>query len=330
MSMPQRRVLITGPFNQQAKKRIQSAGFEVLRCPANCACGDVLIMLAGVDAYILNGNEQVTAQMIDQAANLRLIVFPGVQPETYLDAGAMDALDRRGIPLETLDGSATNAVAELACALILSCLRRVPFLVRAVQDRDWPIYTGDELCGKVLGICGMGKIGCTVAERLSGFNLKRVLYYDVVRSERAERDLRAQRVSIDELFSESDAISIHMPLTSDTQGMVGDALLRRMKPSAVLVNTARPQIVDPHALRLVLEEWRIGCAAFDGYYLEGPGFSEQMERRDPYGLIEMHDRFFVTSHQGFNTQRALRESSDQAVDRVIAFFEAFDSQPRAA
>lgn len=328
--MPERVALITGPFSQQEKKRLQNAGFEVVRCPANTTPGDLCDTLSEIDVYILNGNEKLTAGMVERAQNLKLIVFPGVQPETFMESGAAEALERRGIPLETLKGISTNAVAELACGLILSSLRRVPFLVRAVQDGDWPVYTGEELAGKVLGICGMGKIGYTVAERLAGFKPSRVLYYDIVRAEKAEADLGAEKVDLQTLFAESDVVSIHTPLMPETRGMIGEALLRSMKPSAVLVNTARPQIVDPVALRQVLEDWRIACAAFDGYYVEGPEFIEQMGTRDPYGLIEMHDRFFVTSHQGFNTQSAIREASRQAVDKVLAFFGEAETIERAA
>lgn len=330
VSVPKRTVLITGPFNQQAKRRLQNEEFEVLRCPANSVPEDLADALSIADAYILNGNEKVTAAMVENAPSLKLMVFPGIQPETYMDSGAAEAFGDRGVPIQTLQGVATGAVAELACGLILSCLRRVPFIVRAVQDGDWPVYTGEELAGKVLGICGMGKIGYGVAERMRGFRPGHLLYYDVVQSEKAETDLGAERVSVERLFQESDIISLHTPLTPETRDMVGESLLRSMKPTAVLVNTARPQIVDPVALRQVLEEWRIACAAFDGYYIEGPEFIDQMTARDPYGLIEMHDRFYATSHQGFNTQTSLREASHQAVDRVLEFFAEFRPEERAA
>jgi D-3-phosphoglycerate dehydrogenase len=193
-------------------------------------------------------------------------------------------------------------------------------VTQGVREHEWPGITGGELAGKVIGVYGMGKIGYTVIKRLAGFELSKVLYYDVVRSERAEQDFSAERVDLERAFAESDVVSIHAPLNPATRDSVGEKLLRMMKPTAVLVNTARAAIVQPDALRTALEgEW-IRCAAFDGYYIEGPELMALSDDQDPYGLLRLRDRFFVTSHQGFNTQEAVRRASEMAADKLISFF----------
>ena len=329
-ALDKHRILISGPFNHRVMKDLQGKGFEVVRCPANVSTDELTRGLSGADGYILGGNEKLTADVVNRAEKLGVIVFLGEQPETFIGPDVKALLDDRGIPLEIIEAVSTNAVAEFTCGLILAALRRIPFLVRAVQDGEWPTYTGEELAGKTLGICGMGKIGYVVVKRLSGFDLSQVLYYDIVRAERAEEDFRVKRVNLDQLFAESDIVSIHTPLMPETRGMIGEDLLRRMRPAAVLVNTARPQVVDPDALSRILEERRIACAAFDGYYFEGPEFIECARKEDPYGLLYMRDRFFVTSHQGFNAQNSIRQSSEKAAGRIVGFFAESRRRTRAA
>ncbi|MHB0913107.1 MAG: NAD(P)-dependent oxidoreductase [Armatimonadota bacterium] len=278
-------ILITGPFDDEIIADLEGRGFDVSHASGNLSEEELAEALGDADAYVLGGSELLTGAVAERAKRLKIVVFPGVQPETYLSDGAKEALERRGIRMEVAPGGSTNAVAELACALILGTLRRVPFLTREVQDRFWPYATGRELHGKVLGVYGMGKIGYTLVERLSGFDLK-VLYYDVVQAGEAERNFGVERVELPRLFAESDAVSIHASLTPETEGSVGEELLSSMKPDAVLVNTARPGIVQPNALHKALEGGWLAAAAFDGYYVEGWNFM-QMGESDPYGLLGM-------------------------------------------
>ena len=310
------KLLITGPFDDDVAAEMFSAGAELVRIdPAEDDL--VEVALRDADGYVLGGQETVTREMVENAARLRSIVFLGEQPDTFLGPGVKELLAERGISLESTPGSATNAVAEMACALILCGLRRIPFLVGETRRFRWPTLTGEELCGSTIGIYGMGKIGYTVVERLVGFEFETVLYSDVVPSTRAESDFGAQRVELSELFSQSDVVSLHAPLTPETEGSIGDYLLGLMRPWAVLVNTARAGIVDPHSLRRALSEGWLYAAAFDGYYLEG---SRYLSGDDPYGLLEMRDRFFLTSHQAFNTRGAIRRASEMALEKLTPLF----------
>lgn len=309
------KVLVTGPFDADAVALLSAHGLHVALLESNVHTADLREAIADADAYVLGGSERVTPELVRAAARLRIIVFLGEQPDTFLADGAKDELALRGIRLESIPGLSTNAVAEMTCALIFASLRRIPYLTSQVRRRQWPSYTGGELAGKRLGIYGMGRIGYAVARRLSGFDLSELLYSDMAPSKTAERNLHARLVGLDELFAESDIVSIHAPLTDTTKGAVTRRLLRLMKPSAVLVNTARPGIVDPASLREALSEGWLASAAFDGYYLEGREYIDS--HSDPYGLIAMDDRFFVTSHQGYNTTEALRAASNSASEMIL-------------
>lgn len=327
--MKKKKLLITGPFDSNAERKLSDNGFTIIHLDANAGKDDLESAILDADAYILGGNEMLTADLINKAENLCIIVFIGQQPETFMEADMKKVLEIKGIILESTPGASTNAVAEMACALILSAMRRIPYLTSQVRMFKWPSITGQELSGKVIGIYGMGRIGYTVAKRLKSFDVSRIIYSDVVRSERGEADLGAVRVPIEQLFGESDIVSLHSPLTSETKGIINEDLLHRMKSTAVLANTARAGIVDPNALYKALRENWISCAAFDGYYIEGPQFMDLSSHGDPYRLLEFTDKFFVTSHQGFNTDAALRTESDMASEKLISFFAKEERQSAA-
>lgn len=324
------KLLVTGPFDGQVESGLVGRGFEIDHHGPNISQAELKEAIADADGYVFGGNEKLTAEALEQAAKLRVIVFLGDQPEIFIGPGVAQNLENRGIRMDTTPGTATNAVADMACALVMASLRRVPYLTEEVRAGRWPNFTGTELVGNTIGVYGMGKIGYALVKRLMCFEPQAVLYSDIVRSERSEEDFGARRVEPDRLFAESDVLSVHTGLTPETKGIVGEELLRRMKPTAVLVNAARAAIVDARALRKALSEGWLACAAFDGYYVEGPEFMELGPERDPYGLLQMRDRFFVTSHQGFNTVETLRRASETAAEKLVSFFSASGPEERAA
>lgn len=310
------RLLITGPFDAGVEHQLIGRGFDVDRRDGNISQNELKLAIRGALGYVMGGFEKLTREIVEEADALRVVVFMGEQADTFIEDDAQSLLDEGCIALESAPGLSTNAVAEMACALILSTLRKIPFLVKETQDGWWTCRTGSELAGKTLGVFGMGKIGYTLVKRLSGFDLGAVLYYDIARSEKAENDFGAERVEAECLFRESDVISVHSPLTPETRGIVGQELLSVMKPTAILVNTARAAVVGPHALSKILAEGHIAGAAFDGYYIEGDEF---ISGGDPYGLIELGERFMATSHQAFNTREAVQAASAVAAEKLIAY-----------
>ena len=177
-----------------------------------------------------------------------------------------------GIPVANVGGANRQGVAEMAVALMLGVYRRLVQLDAGVRAGGWRqgLSTGFdtfELAEKTVGIVGFGRIGQMVAARLRGFD-NTVLYHDVVPYPEAERELGAERVSLDDLLRESDVVTIHVPLLPENYGLIGERELSLMKPTAILVNTARGPVVDEAALISALKAGRIRGAGLDVFQQE--------------------------------------------------------------
>ena len=159
-----------------------------------------------------------------------------------------------------------KSVADAAFTLILSSLRRIPHLDKIARSGDW---NGDKFvrfvhdaCGKRLGIIGLGRIGTEVARRAGGFDME-IVYHDVVRKKDLEKNLDVRYLSLEELLSSSDIVSVHVPLTPQARHMIGNRELTTMKKEAFVINTARGAIIDEHALYQALKSGKIRGAGLD-------------------------------------------------------------------
>ncbi|NCO66125.1 NAD(P)-dependent oxidoreductase [Candidatus Aquicultor secundus] len=190
------RILVTGDvLVPKTVHEFEDHNIAVIRKPADLREKDLIEAIKNVDGYILGGSEKVTGAVINAAECLKAIIFWGTQPDTFFTDEAMNKIKQRRITLETT-GSSINAVAEMTVFLLGSALRDIPYLVEKVYSGVWEQAKGTEIKGKTLGIVGMGRIGQTVAKRLSGFELQEVLYYDVRRSEKAEQELGVRFVDL--------------------------------------------------------------------------------------------------------------------------------------
>lgn len=200
--------------------------------------------------------------------NFRLIANFG----TGVDHIDLAAARQRGITVTNTPGVLTEATADLAWALIMSVCRRVTegdTFTREGRFRGWApeMFLGLDVHGRTLGIVGLGRIGLATARRGAGFGMK-ILYYSRAPRPEAERELGARRVDLDTLLAESDIVSLHTPLTPETTHLIDRRRLGLMKPTAVLVNTARGPVVDEAALVEALRERRIFGAGLDVYERE--------------------------------------------------------------
>ena len=225
------------------------------------APADLKGALADADALIVRSATKVTEELLAHAPKLRLVARAGVG----LDNVDAEACRKRGIKVMNTPGASTNSVAELALAMMFAICRRLPKADASMKGKQWlkKELTGTELMDKTLGVVGLGRIGASLAIKASALGM-RVLYYDP----RQEGAAAGRKVSLDELFASSDYISLHVPLTPETKGMVGAANIAKMKKHAVIVNTARGGLVDEWALYSALKEGRIGGAALDVYPAE--------------------------------------------------------------
>jgi glyoxylate reductase len=226
---------------------------------------ELLRRVAGIDGLLSLLTDRVDDELLDAAGPQLKVVSNFAVGFDNIDVPACTA---RGIPVGNTPGVLTETTADLAFALLMAAARRLAEGYDYVRDGQWKTWgpmllLGQDVHGATLGIVGFGRIGREMARRAAGFSM-RVLYYDVhPASAEDEAVLNARRVEMDELLSESDFISLHTNLTDETRQLINAAALRRMKPTAILVNTSRGPVVDHEALHAALREGQIAGAALD-------------------------------------------------------------------
>lgn len=234
---------------------------------------DYLDVSTNVEAVILRA-ENFTKNIIEASPQLRIIARHGVGTNNV----DIDAATEQGVWVTTTPGANSNAVAEHVFALLLSGARRIPAAVNSVRTGNWSEAKADligfELSGRTMGIIGFGAIGRRVAAIAQGFGMSVMACDPVVKDEDVKAS-GAQLVSLDELITEADAISIHAPLLPSTHHMIGAPELARMKKNAFIVNTSRGGLVNETALVEALNKRLIAGAAFD--VLE----AENVDMKDP-------------------------------------------------
>jgi len=257
-----------------------------------------------VDGIIVRANGKVSRRLMEVAPKLKVIGRHGVGVETI----DLDAATEKGIWVVNTPDANTVSVAEhfFGLALILSKMLKKGDL--ALREGRWGArheYTGNELHGKTLGILGFGRIGRMVGRiGHKGFDMK-ILYYDALRYEEAERDLSAMKVSLETVLSESDYISINLPMLPETKGLLGGREFGGMKPTAFIINLARGSIWDERALYSVLKDKKIAGAGSDVYEME-PAAKGHL-------LFEL-ENFVGTPHMAAHTEEALKRMSMVAED----------------
>lgn len=215
---------------------------------------------SGADAIIC-GAEAFDRPFIAEApATLKVLSHYGVG----VDSIDIPAAKERGIMVCNTPGANADSVADMTLSLILACARQTANHDKHTRLGEWKRYASFELKGKKLGIAGFGAIGRGVAKRAAGFGME--LYaYDPFFNEDAAKELNVKKASLDEIIRECDIISLHMPCTRETYHILGDTEFEKMKDTAVLINTARGDLIDEEALYKALKEKKIACAGLDVY-----------------------------------------------------------------
>lgn len=233
--------------------------FELIE--QNGLTGDALAnALAPCDAVIVRSATRLTRTSLAKATRLRVIGRAGVG----VDNIDVEAATERGIAVLNAPSGNTVSAAELSFALLLSLARRVPAADRSMRNGEWDrkSFSGFELYGKTLGLIGAGRIGGEVARRARAFGMH-VLAFDPYLSEERAQSLDIQRALLEDVIEQADVLSLHVPLTESTEGLIGARELARMKASAVIVNAARGEVIDEDALVAALRSGAIAGAALD-------------------------------------------------------------------
>ncbi len=294
-------------LNRKAEEYAASLGIEYRWAPQlPFSEENVIRELQNADAGIIDiepYGESVFSQVKDST---KLMVRFGVG----FDKVDLKAASRNGIAIARTTGANTTAVAEMALTLMLTCRRRMNLYQARTRAGEWVKDIGNELIGSTVGIIGYGNIGRRLAKLLKGFDC-RILAYDPFPNEEAVKADGVELVALEEILTQSDAISIHVPYTKETHHMINRETLTLMKPTAVIVNTARGNIIDEDALYQALKSGQIAGAGVDVFA------AEPVSVESPLLTLE---NAVLTPHVSSQTMESLWNIYKMAIDISADFF----------
>lgn len=298
-------------YKHLAYPLLESKGYEVIENKlgrtmsreeiVECAGRDVVGIIVGVDP--------LSSEVLEQCKDLKAISKYGV---------GMDNIDLKkagelGIKVKNALGTNNISVAELSIGLMFTLMRNIPPAVSEVKSGGWGRVIGFELTGKKLGLIGGGQIGKEVAKRCRGLEMDVCLFDPYFNDNEFLSKYNVSRsFELDKLFAESDIISLHVPYTPDTKGIINSESLKLMKPTAVIINTSRGELVDEEALYEALLSKKIAGAAQDVFSSEPPGKDEK--------LLKL-DNFILTPHIGAFTREAVEKMVKVSTHNLLDMLE---------
>ena len=309
--MAKQRVFLTRRMPPPAAELVTGAGYvaDIIDSDDPPARDEFLKRIHGTVGLITMLSDRVDDEALDAAG-------PGLKVVANFAVGFdnidLPACATRGIRATNTPGVLTDATADLAWALILAAARNVAAGDRLVRAGEWTGWAprqllGLQLSGSTLGILGAGRIGAAVARRAVGFDM-RVLYTDSRPNPEIEKQAGAQRVEFDALLAAADVLSLHIPMAPEHHHLIGPAQFAAMKPTAILINTARGPIIDEAALVTALRDGRIAAAGFDVY---------EHEPRLAPGLTDLPS-VVLLPHLGSATTATRQRMSQMAAENALA------------
>ena len=288
--------------------------FEIVHCDGADRAA-LLPAIATADAILVRSATQVDAEAIAAAPNLKVVARAGVG----LDNVDVKAATQAGVMVVNAPTSNIVSAAELAVGLLLASARNIVPANSALHRGEWKRskYTGVEVADKTVGIVGLGRIGILVAQRLSAFGVKLIAYDPYVQPARAAQ-LGVRMMPLDDLLAEADFITVHLPKTPETVGLIGEDALSKVKPTVHIINAARGGIIDEAALFKAMSEGRVAGAGLDVYSKE-PCTDSPL-----FGL----ENVVATPHLGASTDEA-QEKAGIAVARSVRLALAGELVPDA-
>ena len=301
------KILITDAIDKKCKTILESAGFFVT-FEAGMPSKKIKSVIKDYHALIVRSETQVTSELIDEMKNMIVIGRAG----TGVDNIDVDSATRKGVIVMNTPGGNTISTAEHTMALILGMCRNIAQANMSMREGKWERkkFKGSELEGKTLGVIGLGKVGREVAIRGKAFGMT-VLGYDPVLSKESANKLGVSFVELDNVISDSDIITVHVPLNDETENLFSDSTFLKCKDGVKIVNCARGGIVNESALLKALNNGKISAAAFDVYKTEPPDLS---------GELVQHPKVLTTPHLGASTEEAQEKVAVQIAEQIIELF----------
>ena len=291
------------PSLQPEQRVLTPLGVELR--PAQCKSEEEIIELTqGADA-VLNCYAKITARVIENLDRCKIIARYGIG----VDNVDLAAATKAGILVTNVPDYCIDEVSDHALALLLALARRITVADGAVKAGAWDVVAHAgirRLRGQTLGLIGFGRIAKALASKVQALGMK-VLVYDPYVEPVAIAHHGAEAASFDRILTDTDAISIHVPLSEETRNLFGERELARMKPTAFLINTSRGGIVDERALAIALKENRLGGAALDVLAVEPPPHDHPL-RQAP--------NMIVTPHLAFYSRESVMELQTKAAEEV--------------
>lgn len=268
---------------------------------------DEIVARAGDAEVVAFAMTLLTRDVIDRLPNLRILQFIGTGMWNFVD---VDYAVSKGIKVLNIEAYGSNAVAEFAVSLAMSANRNIVPAVNIVKAHDWTTdgLGGQEIAGATVGVIGTGSIGHLVAEKFFGLGAN-VIACDLYENERLKEKYGLKYYSMEEVFCQSDIITMHMKVTKENEKLIGRRLISLMKPNALLINVSRAELVDNEALYEALIAKKIRGLATDVYTSEPPCEFD-------YKIISLPN-VICTPHIGFYTEQANDNSIKMTVDSII-------------
>lgn len=288
------RILVTAPYHEKGREELTRLFGEVVYRPwkshgRGYKPDELIGLLAESKAgALITEHDEVTAEVIEAHPELKFIGVCRGTPSNV----AVPVATKLGIPVFNTPARNAQAVAELFIANIITLMRHTLNSIQWLESGQWGVgahtsylqFKGNELAGKQVGMVGFGAVGQTIANILKAFPCE-ITYFDPFFT---SDDPAFKKQSLEDLFKTSDVVGIHLPVTTETKGMIGGELLSLMKPDAIFVNTARAVVVDRHSLLEALENGRIRGAILDVFDQEPPDETDYRLIRHPNVLATPH------------------------------------------
>jgi D-3-phosphoglycerate dehydrogenase len=302
------KILVCDPVSPKGIALLQARSeFEVDVAGKKLPDAELLARVSDVEAIVVRSETKITRAVLDAAPKLKVVGRAGVG----VDNVDVEAATARGVVVMNTPAGNTTSTAELTFSMLLALARKIPQAHASMRAGEWnrKAFSGTEVCGKTLGVLGMGRIGSEVAKRGRAFGMK-VLAYDPYLSSARAQALDVELVDLDRVYAESDFITVHMPMTDETRGMVNAAAIAKMKRGVRLLNCARGGIIVEKDLLAALEEGRVAGAALDVYE------SEPLAADSP---LRAHPQVILTPHLGASTEEAQENVGIEVAEAITAY-----------
>jgi len=303
------KVLVADKFSMEGLKIFENAKGITLKYHPGMTEEELLGAVADIDALVVRGGTQVTETVLNAAPRLKVVARAGIGVEN-MDLASASA---KGVVVMNTPFGSTTTMAEYTIAMLLALARQIPQAYAATKGGEWDSYKylGVDIAGRTLGIIGAGKIGRLVVERATALRM-RVIVHDPYLSEELARQLGAELVEFDDLLARSDFISLHLPLNLETEGIIGQEALGKIKRGCFIINCAVGRLIDEEALAEALRDGRVAGAALDVFANQPPG--------KDHPLLQL-DQVICTPQMRAATRDAQSNVTVQTAHQVVDFLQ---------